>query len=186
MSKHHDAQGNQADQDIQAALDEAVAKAKAAAGEPAEDNPHAKIAELEAQLKEEQLRAAATVQNLNRRHQEEIQAAHKFAAAGFAKEMLPVKDYLEMALQDQSGNFDALKVGVEMTLKQLVTAFGNAHVSEINPVGETLDPNKHQAMSTEASDAAANTVIRVMQKGYALNDRILRPALVVVSAAKEA
>lgn len=182
MSKHHQPHEAPAQPSMEAALDEAIEQAQnGEQNEPDFAGLHAKIAELEGQLKDEQLRAAATVQNLNRRHTEEIQAAHKFAAAGFAKEMLPVKDYLEMALLDQSGNFDALKMGVEMTLKQLVSAFDNAHLSEINPMGELLDPNKHQAMSTEEADAAPNTVIRVMQKGYALNDRILRPALVVVA-----
>lgn len=151
---------------------------------PSIDDLQARIAELEAQLKDEQLRAAAQVQNLTRRHQTEMQDAHKFAACKFAQEMLPVKDYLEMALLDQSGQFDALKMGVDMTLKQLISAFEKSSVKEINPqIGDMLDPNLHQAMSSEPSDATPNSIIRVMQKGYALNERILRPAMVVVAAA---
>ncbi len=143
------------------------------------------ISALQAQLKDEQLRALAAKQNIERRHAEELQNAHKFAGAAFAKEMLPIKDFLEMALQDTSGNFDALKMGVEMTLKQLVNAFNAVHITEINPIGQTFDPNLHQAMRTEEDDSVEpNTVIAVMQKGYTLNDRILRPALVATSIAK--
>lgn len=102
---------------------------------------------MEAQLKDEQLRALANEQNLRRRHQQEIADTHKFAGQKFAVEMLPVKDYLEMALLDQSGNFDALKMGVQMTLNELQKAFDATQIKEINPkAGDKLDPNIHQAM----------------------------------------
>lgn len=146
----------------------------------------AQIEELNAQLKDEQLRNAANIQNLNRRHQDELQNAHKFSCATFAKEMLPIKDFIEMALKDQSGNFDALKMGVEMTLKQLVSAFNNVGLTEIDPSGQAFDPNLHQAMKKDTeSDAEPNTVVSVMQKGYTIHGRVLRPALVVVAAEKE-
>ena len=154
----------------------------AAEVEPTIEDLQNEIEDLKAQLQDQELRMAAERQNAARRLQEEVQKTHKYAGAAFAKEMLPVKDFLEMALKDQSGNFEALKMGVEMTLKQLVTAFNNVKVAEIDPIGQPFDPNLHQAMKKEKSDTAQpNTVIAVMQKGYTLNDRILRPALVTVA-----
>lgn len=157
-----------------------------AAAEPAYEDLQARIAELEAQLKDEQLRALANEQNLRRRHQQEIADTHKFAGQKFAVEMLPVKDYLEMALLDQSGNFDALKMGVQMTLNELQKAFDATQIKEINPkAGDKLDPNIYQAMQAVASEQEPNTVVGVMKKGYTLSDRVLRPAMVTV-AQKEA
>ena len=154
--------------------------------EPTYEDLQARIAELEAQLKYEQLRALANEQNLRRRHQQEIADTHKFAGQKFAVEMLPVKDYLEMALLDQSGNFDALKMGVQMTLNELQKAFDATQIKEINPkAGDKLDPNIHQAMQAVASEQEPNTVVGVMKKGYTLSDRVLRPAMVTV-AQKEA
>ena len=147
----------------------------------------ARVAELEGQLKDEQLRGLANEQNLRRRHQEEILTTHKYAGQKFAAEMLPVKDYLEMALLDQSGNFDALKMGVQMTLNELNKAFENTQIKEIQPQpGDKLDPHHHQAMQAEENEQEPNTVIRVLKKGYTLGDRVLRPAMVVVSKAAEA
>ena len=154
--------------------------------EPTYEDLQARIAELEAQLKDEQLRALANEQNLRRRHQQEIADTHKFAGQKFAVEMLPVKDYLEMALLDQSGNFDALKMGVQMTLNELQKAFDATQIKEINPkAGDKLDPTIHQAMQAVASEQEPNTVVGVMKKGYTLSDRVLRPAMVTV-AQKEA
>ncbi|MBQ9259300.1 MAG: nucleotide exchange factor GrpE [Neisseriaceae bacterium] len=159
-----------------------IAEQMETAPEPTIEDLQQHIEDLKAQLQDQELRLAAARQNADRRRQEEVQNAHKYAGAAFAKEMLPVKDFLEMALKDQSGNFEALKMGVEMTLKQLVTAFNNVKVAEIDPIGQPFDPNLHQAMKKEKSDTAQpNTVIAVMQKGYTLNDRILRPALVTVA-----
>lgn len=154
--------------------------------EPTYEDLQARIAELEAQLKDEQLRALANEQNLRRRHQQEIADTHKFAGQKFAVEMLPVKDYLEMALLDQSGNFDALKMGVQMTLNELQKAFDATQIKEINPkAGDKLDPTIHQAMQAVASEQEPNTVVGVLKKGYTLSDRMLRPAMVTV-AQKEA
>ena len=154
--------------------------------EPTYEDLQARIAELEAQLKDEQLRALANEQNLRRRHQQEIADTYKFAGQKFAVEMLPVKDYLEMALLDQSGNFDALKMGVQMTLNELQKAFDATQIKEINPkAGDKLDPTIHQAMQAVASEQEPNTVVGVMKKGYTLSDRVLRPAMVTV-AQKEA
>ncbi len=146
-----------------------------------------RIAKLEAELaeaKEQFLRAKAETENLRRRAQEDVVNAQKFAIQKFASELISVKDSLEMALLDQSGQFDTLKFGVDLTLKQLVSAFEKGQISEINPLNEKLDPHRHQAISAEESDAEANTIIRVMQKGYLIADRVLRPAMVVVAKAK--
>ena len=156
-----------------------------AAEQEALDTPEAmkeRIAELEGMLQDEKLRGLANEQNLRRRHQEELQAAHKFAA-----EMLSVKDYLEMALQDQSGQFDALKMGVSMTLNELVKAFEAAQIKEIpSAKGEALNPHQHQAMQeVDAPEQAAGTIVSTLKKGYVLHDRVLRPAMVTVAKAAQ-
>lgn len=166
-------------------VNEAAADAEAAAL-PAEDAA-AQIEALTAQLQDEKLRAAANEQNLRRRHQEELQAAHKFAAQKFASELLAVKDYLEMALQDQSGNFEALKMGVDMTLVELNKAFEKEGITEIAPqIGDKLDPHLHQAMQQVESDLEPNAIVSVLKKGYLLSGRVLRPAMVTVARAVSA
>ena len=133
------------------------------------------------------LRAKAEGENIRRRAQEDIAKAGKFAVERFSTELLAVKDSLEAALaSDGAGH---LKEGVELTLRQLTAAFEKSGLAEINPLGQKFDPHQHQAISQiEAPDAAteANTVLNVLQKGYALHGRIIRPALVVVSKAKAA
>ena len=152
---------------------------------PTLESLQARIAELEGQLKDEQLRSLANEQNLRRRFQDEIQAAHKFAAQKFAAEMLTVKDYLEMALQDQSGNFEAMKTGVSMTLNELNKAFDHSQIKEIPAEkGSKLDPHHHQAMQEiEAPEQEAGTIVGTLKKGYTLNERVLRPAIVTVAKA---
>ena len=152
---------------------------------PTLESLQARIAELEGQLKDEQLRSLANEQNLRRRFQDEIQAAHKFAAQKFAAEMLTVKDYLEMALQDQSGNFEAMKTGVSMTLNELNKAFDHTQIKEIPAEkGSKLDPHHHQAMQEiEAPEQEAGTIVGTLKKGYTLNERVLRPAIVTVAKA---
>ncbi|MBN8281664.1 nucleotide exchange factor GrpE [Zoogloea sp.] len=130
------------------------------------------------------LRARAETENVRRRAQEDIIKAGKFAADKFAQSMLPVKDSLEAALATENATLETLREGVELTLKQLVSAFTGANITEVNPVGEKFDPNKHQAISALEADGEPNTVISVLQKGYLLNERTMRPALVVVSKAK--
>ena len=132
------------------------------------------------------LRAKAETENVRRRAQDDIAKASKFAADKFAQAMLPVKDSLEAALTTENATLESLKQGVELTLKQLVSAFQGANVTEMNPLGEKFDPNKHQAISTVEADGEPNTVITVLQKGYLLHERTMRPALVVVSKAKPA
>lgn len=144
-----------------------------------------RVAELEGMVKDEQLRGLANEQNLRRRFQEELQNTHKFAAQKFASEMLVIKDYLEMALLDQSGNFDALKMGVSMTLNELNKAFEATQIKEIPAQkGDKLDPHHHQAMNEIAvPDVEAGAIVGVMKKGYTMNERVLRPAMVTVAKA---
>ncbi|OGT20854.1 MAG: nucleotide exchange factor GrpE, partial [Gallionellales bacterium RIFOXYB12_FULL_54_9] len=104
-----------------------------------------------------------------------------FAVERFSNEMLAVKDSLEAGLAVETASVESFKSGMELTLKQLSSVFDKFHITEINPVGEKLDPHKHQAISMVPNELPANTVVSVMQKGYALNDRVLRPALVLVS-----
>ena len=155
---------------------------------PETDEAQARIAELEAEvaeLKDLFARARAETENQRRRSQEEVIAAGKYAIGKFAQELLPVRDCLEMALMDQSGNVEAMKMGVDMTLKQLAGAFEKVNLTEIAPVaGDRLDPHRHQAMTMEPADLEPNTLVPAMQKGYLLADRVLRPAMVIVAAPK--
>ena len=130
------------------------------------------------------LRAKAETDNVRRRAQEDIAKASKFAAEKFAAAMVPVKDSLEAALAVDNQTVEKLREGVELTLKQLISAFEGANLSEENPLGQKFDPNKHQAISAIESDAEPNTVVTVLQKGYLLNERVIRPALVMVAKAK--
>lgn len=146
------------------------------------------LAQTEAKLLEVQdnfLRARAEMENIRRRSQEEVKKAHKFAVEGFAQAILGVKDSLEMSLKLESNTVDSLKEGVEATLRQLTHVLDQNKIVEIVPhVGEKLDPNRHQAISTVPSDQAPNTIVDILQKGYMLSDRLLRPAIVVVAAPK--
>ena len=132
------------------------------------------------------LRAKAETENLRRRAQEDVAKAHKYAAEKFAAEMLPVKDSLEAAMAAENATVENLQGGVELTLKQLVAAFEKSGLAEINPVGEKFDPHRHQAISTVENEGEPNHVVTILQKGYALNDRVIRPALVIVSKARNA
>ncbi len=167
----------------------AAADAAAPAGEPsaAPDLLTTQLAELQAKLAEMQdayLRAKAEADNVRRRAQEDIAKAHKFAVESFAEALLPVKDSLEMALKVESPSLESLKEGVEMTLKQLSAAFEKNRLLEVNPQqGDKLDPMKHQAISMVPADQEPNTIVTVLQKGYMISDRLLRPALVTVSQA---
>ncbi len=143
------------------------------------------LAELQTRLTEMQdafLRAKAEADNTRRRAQEDIAKAHKFAVESFAESLLPVKDSMEMALKVETPSTESLKEGVEMTLKQLSAAFEKNRLLEISPQqGDKLDPMKHQAISMVPSEQEANTIVTVLQKGYMISDRLLRPALVTVS-----
>ncbi len=132
------------------------------------------------------LRAKAEGENIRRRAQDDIAKAGKFAVERFAGELLAVKDSLEAALANENQTAEALKGGVELTLRQLVSAFEKSNLAEVNPLGEKFDPHKHQAISQLEADGEPNHVITVLQKGYQLHERVIRPALVVVSKAKVA
>ncbi len=149
--------------------------------------PEEIIVALEAQIKDFQdqfLRAKAEVENARRRSMEDVAKAHKFAIEGFAEHLLPVLDSLSAALTDSSADSAKMKEGIELTLKQLVSALEKGRVLEINPVGEKFDPHRHQAIAMVPHEQEANTVVTVLQKGYLIADRVLRPALVTVSQPK--
>ncbi len=158
--------------------------------EIADDLP-ARLAELEAkhaQMADAYLRAKAEVENIRRRSEDEIAKSRKFAVESFAESLLPVKDSLEAALavqQSQPGVTPQMNEGLQATLRQLSSALERNKVLEINPPAATkFDPKQHQAISVVPAEQDANTVVSVLQKGYLIADRVLRPALVTVSAAK--
>lgn len=146
------------------------------------------LAAAQAQIAEMQdafLRAKADAENIRRRAQEDISKAHKFAIEGFAELLVPVRDSLEMALAVEAPSVESLKEGVEMTLKQLASAFEKNKLTEILPqAGDKLDPTRHQAVSMVPAEQEANTIVTVLQKGYMISDRLLRPALVTVAQGK--
>ncbi|WP_019447862.1 nucleotide exchange factor GrpE [Cupriavidus sp. BIS7] len=167
---------------------EDTSKAEPAQAEPAAvDDVAAQIAALEAKARDHYdmfLRAAAECENIRRRAQEEVVKAHMFAIETFADHLLPVMDSLQAALADDSGDIAKLREGVELTARQLSSAFEKGEILELNPVGERFDPHRHQAISMVPSEQEANTVLAVLQRGYLIADRVLRPALVTVSAPK--
>jgi molecular chaperone GrpE len=148
----------------------------------------ARVAELEtknAELAEQYLRAQADVQNTRRRSDDEISKARKFAVESFAESLLPVTDSLEAGLAIKDGTVEQIREGAEATLRQLKSALERNKVIETNPAaGTKFDPHHHQAISMVPSDQEANTIVSVLQKGYTINERVLRPALVMVSAPK--
>jgi molecular chaperone GrpE len=146
-----------------------------------------KQAELAAQEHHDAwLRAKAETENMRKRAQIDVANAHKYALENFAQQLLPVRDSLEAALASPTLTLETLKSGVDITLKQLISAFERVNIKEINPLGEILNPHKHEAMTTVESDAAPNSIVSVFQKGYELNDRLVRPALVSVAKSKDA
>ena len=129
------------------------------------------------------LRAKAEADNIRKRARGEVASAHKFAVEGFASELLAVKDSLEAALAAENASVESVRSGIELTLKQLAGVFERFNLAEINPVGQKFDPHRHQAISAVESQAEPNTVVQVLQKGYLLHDRVIRPALVLVAKA---
>lgn len=153
------------------------------AGQTADLAAQLEAAQIKAQEHYEMfLRATAEGENIRRRAQEDVTKAHKFAIESFAEYLLPVMDSLHAALADTSGDVAKLHEGVELTLRQLLAAFDKGRIAELNPVGEKFDPHRHQAISMVPSDQEPNTVVTVLQRGYTIADRVLRPALVTVSA----
>ncbi len=183
-------------QENQPVPEQAPANQAAAESAAPHDNKVDTLPSLEELLREAELKAAehhdawlrakADTENLRRRAQEDIAKAHKYAAEKFALEMLPVKDSLEAALAADSPTLENLRSGVELTLKQLSSAFEKSGLAEINPMGEKFDPHKHQAIGAQEAEGEVNRVLIVLQKGYALNERVIRPALVMVSKSPSA
>lgn len=167
---------------------ENVAEQVASAAEPQpETSAEAALAAAQAkivELDESFLRAKAETENVRRRAHDDIAKARKFAIESFAEHLLPVIDSLEAALGDSSGDVAKLREGVELTLRQLTSAFDKGRVVALNPVGEKFDPHRHQAISMVPADQEPNTVVSVLQKGYVIADRVLRPALVTVAQPK--
>jgi molecular chaperone GrpE len=149
-----------------------------------EQTAEEKIAALEAALAEAKasvLYIKAEGENIRRRAMDDIDKARKFALEKFSNELLAVKDSLDAALNVGNADVESYKNGVELTVKQLGAVFEKFNIAEINPIGEKFDPNKHQAISMLENSGEPNTVTSVLQKGYTLNDRVLRPALVMVA-----
>jgi molecular chaperone GrpE len=130
------------------------------------------------------LRAKAETDNVRRRAAEDVARAHKFAIESFAESLVPVMDSLEQALAIPDASVEAMREGVELTRRQLAAAFERGNLKPIDPVGEKFDPHRHQAISTvPAEGGPANTVASVLQKGWLIADRVLRPAMVIVTQA---
>ena len=173
--------------------DAGLEQGAADAGQNEADAAEAPLSAAEAeQLREEVaaardtvLRAQAEMQNTKRRAEQDVEKARKFALEGFVRELLPVVDNLERALESATGDEAAIKPiaeGVELTLKSFLDALQKFHVATVDPQGEPFDPELHQAMSiVENAEVEPNSVLAVMQKGYTLNGRLVRPAMVVVS-----
>lgn len=157
-------------------IDEAIA--------PEEASAESQIADLQAQLAEAKasvLYVKAEGENIRRRAMEDIEKARKFALEKFSNELLAVKDSLDAAVLIEATDVQSYKDGIEITIKQLASVFEKFNIAEVNPLGEKFDPNKHQAISMLEGAGEPNTVTTVLQKGYTLNDRVLRPALVMVA-----
>ena len=178
-----------------AAANEAAQASAGQAGVPPTGADASVQSDLEAQLSATEaklaethdafMRAKADAENIRRRAQEDVTKAHKFAIESFAEAMVPVRDSLEMALKVETQTVEAIREGVEMTLKQLTAAFEKNRLVEVMPQpGDKLDPNKHQAVAVVPSEQEANTVVTVLQKGYMIADRLLRPAIVTAAAPK--
>ncbi len=177
---------------------EAAASAEAAAQsspEPAEGASPTE-AELQKSLADAQAKAAenfdlyvrakAEMENIRRRSAEDVLKANKFGVEKIADALLAVKDSMDAALLVESPSVESYKTGVELTARQLAQVFEKFSIVEVNPAGQKFDPTRHQAIAALESDQPANTVINVMQKGYTLHDRVLRPALVAVAKEKQA
>ena len=167
---------------------EASTQSTPASGADAASDVQQKLNELEAkhaEVSDAYLRAKADAENTRRRAEEEMSKARKFAIESFADSLLPVKDSLEAAIAIQAATPEQLLEGVHATLRQLSAALDRNKVIEINPsAGTKFDPHQHQAISVVPADQEPNTVIAVLQKGYLIADRVLRPALVTVTAPK--
>jgi molecular chaperone GrpE len=153
---------------------------------PAVDDPLQKARAEAEEMKDSWLRARAEIENVRRQGQADVARAHKYAVEKFAEDLVAVKDALEQTVAaDASVSVDTLKAGAELTLKSLNAAFAKAQIRELDPAGQKFDPHQHQAMQAVVSNQPPGTVVTVFQKGYMINDRVLRPALVTVAKAPD-
>jgi molecular chaperone GrpE len=167
-------------------MQEETVQPKAQEGEKPLEQQLAEAQAEAAQNREHMLRALADAENARKRFQAEASNSQKYAIERFAESILPVMDSLDAALANKEASPEALREGVNLTLRQLTQALEKARVTAIAPaVGERFDPHRHQAMAAVESNSEPNTIVATMQKGYALHDRILRPALVTVAKAVE-
>ena len=177
-------------------LDEQQATAEQETGNEAvasDEHLQQQLEEAESKAKEnwdQLLRVKAEQENLRRRHEREVENAHKYALERFAQDLLPVIDSLEMgaeAATSEGATLEKVREGTELTLKILLSTIEKYGIQAVHPEGEPFNPEYHQAMSMlESPEHAANTVMNVMQKGYTLNERLIRPAMVVVSKGESA
>lgn len=160
------------------------------------ESPEKNADSLESQLEDAQkkasdnwdmfLRSKAEIDNLRRRNQIDLEKAHKYGVEKLVNELLPVIDSMDMGLAAQDANAESMREGMELTMNMLNTMMEKLGIEVIDPMNETFDPEKHQAMTMQPSaEVEPNTVIAVMQKGYLLNERLIRPAMVMVSKAAE-
>jgi molecular chaperone GrpE len=194
MTAHQDPTANSSgDSSLDKSAEQSTAQGQPEATAQAEAQSLDPIAQLQADLaaaqaqlaeqKDQVLRAHAEMENVRRRAQEEVSKARKFGIESFAEGLVPVKDSLEAALAQTEQSAQDMRAGIEMTLKQLVTAFERNHLKEIAPAaGTKFDPHQHQAIATIPAEQEPNTVVQTLQKGYLIAERVLRPALVTVSS----
>ena len=171
-------------------LDDSLRQDGDPGGAPASAMPDDPLQQARAEaeeMKDSWLRARAEIENVRRQCQADVARAHKYAVEKFAEDLLAVKDALEQTVSaDASVPLDTLKAGAELTLKSLNAAFAKAQIREINPAGQKFDPHQHQAMQAVVSTEPPGTVVTVFHKGYMINDRVLRPALVTVAKSADA
>lgn len=196
----HDAINSAADEKLAAAAAKDAAHVEdalyAEGSEQAEDIHSAELDALQSKVKEFQdqvMRSQAEMQNVRRRAENDVEKAHKFAVEKLVKELLPVIDSLEKAVESTEGHESAgdlvasIRQGVELTLEMFLSGLKKFNVERLNPIGEPFDPQYHEAMSmVPAPNAEPNSVVAVMQKGYLLNGRVVRPAMVMVAKPQNA
>ncbi|MBD3641988.1 MAG: nucleotide exchange factor GrpE [Marinobacter sp.] len=185
---------NEQAEELKEATEAAAEEAQATAEATPEGEEVSEVEALKAQvqeLKDQMLRTQAEMQNVRRRSEIDVEKAHKFALEKFVKELLPVADSLEKAAESTEGQGESgelvasIREGVEMTLDLFLKSLAKFNVEQLNPVGEPFDPQQHEAMSmVPAPDAEPNSVVNVVQKGYLLNGRVVRPAMVIVAKAE--
>jgi len=189
-----DQDSNQTAPGVEAAASEPAGAPAGQGGAPA-DGPELQRLLEEARAKAEEhrdqlLRVTAELENSRRRHEREVEGAHKFALERFVSDLLPVRDSLELGLtaaQEAQGDAGKLREGMDLTLKMLGDVMQRFGVAPVAPMGEPFDPNLHQALSVQPrDDVPPNTVVVVVQQGYTLNGRLVRPAMVMVSRPSEA